>query len=328
MQEGPAQYVDMEVCMGKYILKRLGQSLIVVVIVTIIVFLLMHLLPGDPISIYLGDSATEKQIAYYTKMFGLDQPLYIQYFKWIQGLFLGQMGQSITYSMDVKELLFKRMVCTLSITVPAFVISIFVGIILGVITSTHRGKKMDSIITSLSNIGIAIPTFWIGIILVYILALKMKWLPVQGYVAFSENPISYLKCLVMPVIVLSLGQTASLTRQTRSSMLEVISQDFIRTARSKGISENKVVYKHGLRNALIPIVTLLGGSIGALIGGTVVIEHLFNIPGVGSLMLTAIINKDYMVVQNVTFVIAFIVVICNLLVDILYGYIDPRIRVE
>lgn len=314
--------------MGNYILKRLGQSIIVVFIVTVVVFGLMHMLPGDPIQIYLGDTATPEQIQYYNQMFGLDQPLYVQYFKWIGGLFRGEMGTSITYSIDVKELLLKRVICTLSVTVPAFILALAIGVVFGVVTATHRGKMLDSVLTSIANVGIATPTFWIGIILVYIFALKLGWLPVQGYVAFSESPSEYFRCLVMPVIVLSLGHLASTTRQTRSSMLEVVGQDFIRTARAKGLPEKTVTFKHALRNALIPVVTMLGGAIGGLIGGTVVIENLFNIPGVGSLMLTAIINKDYMVVQNVTFVIALTVVICNLLVDILYGYIDPRIRVE
>jgi len=288
----------------------------------------MHILPGDPISIYLGETATPEQIEYYTQMFGLDQPLHVQYLKWIGGLLKGEMGRSITYSIDVKALLAKRVVCTLSVTLPAFFLSICIGVTLGVISATNRGKKLDSIITSCANVGIAIPSFWVGIILVYFFALTLKVLPVQGYTSFMENPIEYLRKLVMPVIVLSLGQIASLTRQTRSAMLEVVSQDYIRTARSKGITEKRVIYRHALRNALIPIVTLLGNSIGMLIGGTVIIENLFVIPGVGSLMMTSIINKDYMVVQNVTFIIALAVVLCNLFVDILYGYIDPRIRID
>jgi len=314
--------------MGKYILSRLGQSLAVIFLVTVIVFTLMHILPGDPISIYLGETATPEQIEYYTQMFGLDQPLHVQYLRWIGGLLKGEMGRSITYSIDVKELLAKRVVCTLSVTLPAFFLSICIGVTLGVISATNRGKKLDSIITSCANVGIAIPSFWVGIILVYFFALTLKVLPVQGYTSFMENPIDYLRKLVMPVIVLSLGQIASLTRQTRSAMLEVVSQDYIRTARSKGITEKRVIYRHALRNALIPIVTLLGNSIGMLIGGTVIIENLFVIPGVGSLMMTSIINKDYMVVQNVTFIIALAVVLCNLFVDILYGYIDPRIRID
>ena len=199
---------------------------------------------------------------------------------------------------------------------------------MGILSATHRGRKLDSIISVFANLGIATPSFWVGMLLVLILSLKLKILPVQGYTPLTEDFTLGLKKLVMPVIVLSLGQIASKTRQTRSAMLEVISQDYIRTARSKGLKEKTVIYGHALKNAMIPIVTLLGMSIGGLVGGTVIIENLFVIPGMGALMMTAIINKDYMVVQNVVFVIALFVMLCNLLVDILYGYIDPRIRIE
>lgn len=314
--------------MGRYILKRIGQSLIVLVIVTVLVFLVMHMIPGDPVAIYLGETATPEQVDFYTKEFGLDQPLHIQYFRWLTGLFRGEMGRSISFSMDVTQLLPKRIFTTLSVTVPAFVISVILGITLGVLSSTHRGRFLDSFISVFANIGIATPAFWVGIILVYILSLKLGLLPVQGYTPLSEDFVLGIKKLIMPVIVLSLGHTASIARQTRSAMLEVISSDYIRTARSKGLREKTVTLRHGLRNALIPIVTLLGMSVGGLIGGTVLIEQLFVIPGVGSLMMTAIMNKDFMVVQNVVFIIAVFVMVCNLLVDILYGYIDPRIRVD
>lgn len=314
--------------MGRYILKRIGQSIIVLFIVTVLVFLVMHMMPGDPVAIYLGETATPEQVAFYTKEFGLDQPLYIQYFRWLTGLFHGEMGRSISFSMDVTQLLPKRIFTTLSVTVPAFIISVILGITLGVISSTHRGRFLDSFISVFANIGIATPAFWVGIILVYILSLQLKLLPVQGYTPLGEDFVLGIKKLVMPVIVLSLGHTASIARQTRSAMLEVISSDYIRTARSKGLREKTVTLRHGLRNALIPIVTLLGMSVGGLIGGTVLIEQLFVIPGVGSLMMTAIMNKDFMVVQNVVFIIAVFVMVCNLLVDILYGYIDPRIRVD
>ncbi|MGB8452995.1 MAG: ABC transporter permease [Anaerocolumna sp.] len=314
--------------MGKFILKRLGQALVVLFIVTIMVFLMMHMLPGDPVKIYLGETATPEQIEHYTKEFGFDKPLYIQFFKWILGLFRGEMGTSVTYKMDVSGLLIKRVITTLSVTVPAFILSIIIGVTLGVLAGTHRGKKLDSVISVFANIGIATPAFWIAMILVWVLAIKLKWLPVQGYTSLSENFTLGIKKLIMPVIVLSLGHITSLTRQTRSAMLEVVFQDYIRTARSKGLKEKVIISRHALRNALIPIVTLLGMSIGGLIGGTVIIENLFVIPGVGSLMMTAIINKDYMVVQNVVLIISFFVLICNLLVDILYGYIDPRIRIE
>lgn len=314
--------------MGKYILKRLGQTIIVLVLVTLFVCILMHLLPGDPVTIYLGDTATEESRAYYTELFGLDKPVYIQYLKWISGLFKGEMGKSIVYSKDVSELIFTKLGTTLSVVVPAIIFSTIIGLILGTIAAMHRGGKLDSIITSCANVGIAMPAFWIGMVLVFFLAMKLKWLPVQGYISPFEDFVGYLKRLIMPLIVLSLGQIASMTRQARSSVLEVMSSDFVRTAKSKGLKQRTVTYKHILRNALIPIVTMLGGSIGAMIGGTVVIESLFVIPGMGSLLLTAIINQDYLVVQNGVLIIAAFVLICNLIVDLLYGVIDPRIRVN
>ena len=314
--------------MGKYILKRIGQSIIVLILVTVLVFFVMHLMPGNPVQIYLGETATPEQIEYYTKEFGLDKPVYVQYFKWIEGLFHGEMGYSIAFSKDVTELLPERIMTTLSVTVPAFIIAIVFGVTLGVLAATHRGRFLDSLISVFANIGIATPVFWVGILLVYILALKLKILPVQGYTPLSEDFVDGIRKLILPVIVLSLGHTASIARQTRSAMLEVISSDYIRTARAKGLKARAVTLRHGLRNALVPIVTLLGMSVGGLIGGTVLIEQLFVIPGVGSMMMTAILNKDFMVVQNVVFIIAVFVMVCNLLVDILYGYIDPRIRVD
>ncbi len=251
--------------MGKYVIKRLGQSLIVLFIVTVLVFAVMHLMPGDPIKIYLGETATEEQIEYYTQQFGFDKPLYIQYLRWVGGLFKGEMGRSVLYSMEVSKLIPKRLAATLSVTIPAFLLSTVIGIALGILSATHRGRKLDSIISVFANLGIATPSFWVGMLLVLILSLKLKILPVQGYTPLTEDFTLGLKKLVMPVIVLSLGQIASKTRQTRSAMLEVISQDYIRTARSKGLKEKTVIYGHALKNAMIPIVTLLGMSIGGLV---------------------------------------------------------------
>ncbi|MDL2318866.1 ABC transporter permease [Eubacteriales bacterium OttesenSCG-928-A19] len=314
--------------MIRYILKRLGQSLLVLFIVTVMVFLVMHMIPGDPIQIVLGDSATPEQIEFYTKEFGLDQPLHIQYIRWIAGLFRGEMGRSVSFSTDVKQLLGPRIVASLTVALPAFFLAVIVGVTLGILAATHRGKWLDSAISVVANIGIATPSFWIGILLVFIFAIGLGWLPVQGYTPLAENAGQSIRQLIIPVIVLALGPTASFARQTRSAMLEVISQDYIRTARSKGLKEKTITIRHALHNALIPIVTLMGMSLGHVVGGSVIVERLFVIPGMGTLLMTAITSKDYMVVQNVVLIIAAFVLACNLLVDILYGYIDPRIRVE
>jgi len=314
--------------MVSYVIRRIGQSLIVLVFVTLMVFFTMHAIPGDPVAIFLGPSATVEQIEHYTKILGLDQPVFIQYFKWLTGLFQGEMGRSIALAKDVVEILPTRINVTLAITFPALVISTIAGVSLGIWAAIRRGKIADSAISVFSNISIAAPAFWIGILLVYIFSLKLGWLPVQGYTPLSQDFSMGIKKLIMPVLVLSLGRVAGFARQTRSAMLEVIGQDYIRTARSKGLNENNVILRHALRNAIIPVVTLMGMSVSGLIGGTVLIEQLFVIPGVGSLLMTAIMNKDYMVVQNIVFVIALMVLSCNLIVDILYGYIDPRIRLE
>ena len=314
--------------MGRFFFRRVRQSIIVLFIVTIMVFFTLHAMPGDPITMYLGPAATNEQIEYYTQQFGLDQPVQVQYFKWLTGLFSGDMGRSIAFQQDITEMLPERIRVTLSITFPAFVIASILGISLGVVAAVNRGKPIDSIISVIANTGVAVPTFWIAILMVYVFSLQLGWLPVQGYTPLSENFVLGLKKHIMPVFVLALGPTVSFIRQTRSAMLEVVQQDYIRTARSKGLKENIVTLKHALRNALIPILTLMGMALGGLLGGTVLIEQIFVLPGVGTMMMTAIINKDYLVVQNIVLILALSIIFCNLLVDFLYGYIDPRIRTE
>jgi peptide/nickel transport system permease protein len=314
--------------MIRFFLRRIGQSIIVLLIVTIMVFLVMHAMPGDPVAMFLGPSASNEQIAFYTTEFGLDQPLYVQYYKWIAGLFRGEMGKSITYDQNINEMLGERIKVTLSIAIPAFLIASILGITLGIIAAVNRGTGIDALISGIANLGVAMPAFWIAILCVFLFSLKLRWLPVQGYTPLNEDFVLGLRKMILPVFVLSLGPLVSFTRQTRSAMLEVIRQDYIRTARSKGLKEQVVIRKHALRNAFIPILTLMGMAIGGLIGGSVIIEQIFVIPGVGTMMITAIFNKDYLIVQNVVLIVAISIMLCNLMVDFLYGYIDPRIRVE
>jgi peptide/nickel transport system permease protein len=314
--------------MIRFFLRRIGQAIIVLFIVTIMVFFTMHAMPGDPVALFLGPSATTEQIAYYNAQFGLDQPVYVQYFKWITGLFRGEMGKSITFQRNITEMLEDRIQVTLSVAIPAFLIACILGITLGILAAINRGRPIDALITGIANLGVAMPAFWIAILCVFLFSLKLKWLPVQGYTPLNEDFIQGLRKLILPVFVLSLGPLVSFTRQTRSAMLEVIRQDYIRTARSKGLKEQVVIRKHALRNAFIPILTLMGMAIGGLVGGAVIIEQIFVIPGVGTMMVTAIFNKDYLVVQNVVLVVATSIMLCNLVVDFLYGYVDPRIRVE
>lgn len=312
--------------LSKMILKRIFQSIIVILIVTFFVFFLMQLVPGNAITNFLGPNATEEQIAYYTKLFGYDQPLLIQYAKWIQGLFRGEMGRSVALQMEISDILFDRLRITLSIVLPAFAISVVLGVMLGIVAAKHRGTAIDSIISVFANIGMSMPMFWFGMMLIMIFSLWLGVLPTSGYTKFSDGAGEWVRHIILPMIVLSMNPLAKFTRQTRSSMLEVIRQDYVTTAKAKGISQRATTFRHQLRNALIPIITVMGVTLGGMIGGTVLVESIFVVPGLGNLMISSIKGRDFMVVCNGVLVISVAVAICNLLVDILYGIIDPRIR--
>lgn len=316
--------------MNKKILKMIGkrivQSIIVIFIVTLLVFLLMQLVPGDPIVNFLGANATEEQIAHYTEMFGYDKPVLVQYGKWIIGLFHGEMGRSVALQRDITEVIFGRLGITLSIVFPAFILAVVLGVVLGVTAAKNRGTAFDTVISFFANIGMSMPMFWFGMVLIMIFALRLGVLPTSGFEALKDGLGGYVSHLVLPMIVLAMGPLAQFTRQTRSSMLEVIRQDYVTTARAKGIDQKALTIKHQLRNALIPIITVMGVNLGGMIGGTVLVESIFVIPGLGNLMITAIKGRDFMVVENGVLIIAIAVAICNLVVDILYGIIDPRIR--
>ncbi|MDQ0257116.1 peptide/nickel transport system permease protein [Evansella vedderi] len=312
--------------MGAFIIKRLFQTIAVLFFVTLIVFMIIQILPGDPAQTMLGADASQEQIQKLREELGLNDPFIVQYFNWAAGVIGGDLGHSIFYKETVINLMSSRFPITLTIGISALIVTVIIGIPLGVIAAVNRGGAIDSVVVVLSNIGIATPNFWLGILGVYFLSLKLGWLPVQGYVSPFTDPIGGLKTIIMPVLVLAATTIASVMRQTRSAMLEVIHQDFIRTARSKGLKERFVIIKHGLRNALIPVITLLGLQLGNIIGGTVLIEQVFNIPGMGSLLVSSVFMKDFIVVQACVLVIAVLVVFANLFVDLAYRLIDPRIK--
>ena len=314
--------------MTTFIIRRLLQTVVVIFVVTLMVFFIMRTMPGDPVVMYLGPDASKEQIEHYTKEFGLDKSLPVQYLSWIGNIARGEFGESIAYRQDIGPFILERLKVTLIIAIPAFTISVVLGVLLGVIAAIRRGKLVDSIITVMANIGMATPVFWLSILCVYILSLKLDLLPVQGFTWPSEDLALSIQKMIMPVSILALGPLAQFARQTRSAMLEVIRQDYIRTGRSKGLKEKTVIYKHALRNAMIPIITLMGMSLGHMIGGSVLIEQVYVIPGMGDMLITSILNKDYQLVQSAVFVIASGVSLCNLLVDIAYGFIDPRIRIS
>jgi peptide/nickel transport system permease protein len=313
-----------------YIAHRLLQAFMVLVLVTLVVFFAMRYLPGDPIYMILGEgqlsNSTQQQIEEARHEYGLDRPVIIQYFSWVNDLFHGNVGKSITQSISPVVLIKQGVPVTLNLAVISFLISLIIGIPAGVICALRRGTWIDTVVTVLANIGITMPIFWLGTMLIYLFALQLHWLPVQGYTSPFNDLLMNIRQTVMPIFCLSIFPISAIARQTRSSMLEVMRQDYVRTAWSKGLKERFVVIRHALKNSLIPVVTLSGVGLAAILGGSVLIETVFNIQGVGQILFRAISSHDYPVVQTFILVIVVFVLIINMLIDISYGWLDPRIR--
>lgn len=292
----------------------------------------MRLLPGDPILMIVSSeelaNISGDQIETLRHEYGLDKPMMVQYVNWLRGVVRGDLGKSIVFGTQVTEDVMERLPITLHLGIWAFIISIVCGIPLGVVSAVRRGKWLDTWVTLMANLGITAPTFWIGILMIYFFSLYLGLLPVQGYTSPFDNLGLSIKQIIMPVICLSVFPIASVARQTRSSMLEVMGQDYIRTAWSKGLRERLIITRHALKNALIPVVTLQGMMIRNIFSGSVLVETVFNIPGMGRLAVDAVLAQDYAVVQGVTFLIVIVVMVANLVVDLSYGWLDPRIRFE
>jgi peptide/nickel transport system permease protein len=316
--------------MGTYLVRRLIQSIIVILLVTIIVFVGMRLLPGDPIFMLFNpnqvQSFTQEEIDSIRHEAGLDKPLAIQYFEWLGNVFKGDFGKSILNKRPVTIDLAKRIPVTAHIGILAFLVSLIIGVPLGIISSIRRGSWLDTVVTTLANLGITVPIFWLGIMLIWVFAVQLHWLPVMGYTSPFTDFVKNTKQLVLPVFCNSIFGISTNARQARSSMLEVIRQDYIRTAWSKGLTERKIILNHALKNSLIPIVTLAGMGVSVIIGGSVLIEQVFNIPGMGRLAVDSLFQHDYPYVQGITLVMTTAIVVINLLVDLTYGWLDPRIR--
>jgi len=298
--------------------------------VTIIVFVGMRLLPGDPLLMLYDRNRivtfTEEELAAIRHEAGLDKSMVLQYFDWMGGVLHGDLGQSILNRSSVSQDIARRLPRTAYLGFLAFIIGAIIGIPAGVISAIRRATWLDSIVTTLANIGITVPTFWLGVMLIYIFGLKLALLPLFGYTSPFDDFWLSTRQLIMPVFCLAIFPLAGNARQARSSMLEVLRQDYIRTAWSKGLRERAVIVVHALKNGLIPIVTLAGIFVSVIIGGTVIIEQVFGIPGMGLLAVNAIFTHDYPYVQGITLIITVGVVLVNLLVDISYGWLDPRIR--
>lgn len=314
--------------MGTFIIRRLIQTIIVLIIVSLIAFLLLYIIPGDPVVAMLGVDASHEQIENLRRELGLDRPVLVQYINWFMNVLHGDFGKSIIYRENVTDLIIYRLPITFHLGLVSLLLSILISIPAGVISAVRRGSIMDYTITVLANLGMAIPIFWLGILGIYFFSLKLGWLPIQGYTSPFRDFWMNTKQIIMPAVCLAVIPLASLARQTRSSMLEVIRQDYIRTARSKGLKKRTIITQHALKNAIIPVITLLGIQLRNLVGGSVLIETVFNIPGIGRLMVQSVFDKDFLIVQGCIIMIALVVALANLLVDISYGYFDPRIRHE
>jgi peptide/nickel transport system permease protein len=316
--------------MTSYILRRLVQAIIVLLLVTLIVFFAMRLLPGDPIYLLMTSeetkTITEEQIQELKAQYGLDRSLIVQYFDWLGGIFTGDLGTSIRFHYNVGSLIMERVPVTLYLGAIAFIVAHVFGILAGIICAVRRGTWIDTAVTILANIGITVPIFWLGIMMIYLFAVELDWLPVMGYTPPTEDLWLSIRQAIMPVICLAILPMASTARQTRSSMLEVMQLDYIRTAWSKGLREQSIIFRHALKNSLIPVLTLAGLHLGTIIGGSVLVETVFNIAGMGRLAIASVFSRDFLVTQGITVVIAAAVVMVNLVVDIAYGWFDPRIR--
>ncbi len=315
--------------MTRYVAGRLLALVPVILLVSVAAFSFIHLLPGDPVIALLGTSGqslTPQQLQIARHDLGLDRSLPVQYLDWASKAVTGNLGRSAVTRQVITKALRDRFPITLQLTIASFIVSLLIALPTGVIAAYRRNSLLDRILTVIALGGVAMPSFWLGILLILAFAVQVHWMPPSGYVSFGSNATEWLRHLVLPAVTLGAVQAAVVMRQTRSSLLEVLNEDYVRTARAKGLAERRVVLLHGLRNAMLPVVTVAGLQVSRLLGGAVVIETVFALPGFGRYGVDAIFIRDYPVVQAVVLVTAVIVVLTNLFTDLLYGVLDPRIR--
>jgi peptide/nickel transport system permease protein len=309
-------------------LRRLLSAIPVLFIVSLISFGLMRLIPGDPAASIAGTSATPAQIEQLRRDLGLDEPLLMQLLHYYQGLLQGDFGKSLLLGKGVLAATMERLPVTIGLSLYALVLTLLIGVVSGIVAALRQNTWVDQLAMMIAMLGISIPGFFLGLLMIIFFAVQLGWLPSGGYVPFSQDPIGWLRSTTMPAISLALLQAGLLARITRSGMLEVLRQDYVRTARAKGLPERQVILKHALANALIPIVTVVGIIISLLLSGAVVTEALFSLPGMGQLLTQAVLSRDYPMVQGGLLLVTTFLVVVNILVDILYALIDPRVRYE
>ncbi len=314
--------------MGRLLLGRLAGALPILLIVSLITFGMIHLIPGDPATAIAGMSATAEQVANIRHDLGLDQPLWSQLWHWYANLLRGDLGKSLLLGQPVIQATMQRLPVTLALSAYALVLTLALGLVSGIIAALRQNTWVDQLAMVVAMIGISVPNFYLGLLMIILFAVDLRWLPTGGYIAFTTDPLGWLATSTMPAISLALLLAGLLARITRSTMLEVLRQDYIRTARAKGLTETRVVIKHALANALIPITTVVGIIVSLLISGSVVTETLFSIPGIGQLLTQAVLNRDYPMVQGGLLITTALLVVVNIGVDMCYALLDPRVRYE
>ena len=312
--------------MSIFILKRFTALILTLFAASVIVFAVLEILPGDPAALMLGVNAREDTLAALRAEMGLDQPVLTRYVDWVTGLLTGDLGRSYTYDVPVSTLIADRVVVSLPLALIAITLSTAIAIPLGVLAAARHNRPADVAVMGFSQLGVAIPNFWFAILLVLLFAVKLGWLPAGGFAGWDKGVVEALKSLLLPALALALPQAAILARVTRSSVLEVLQEDYIRTARAKGLSRTAALWRHALRNALIPVVTIMGLQFSFLLAGTIIIEQVFYLPGLGRLIFQAIAQRDLIVVKDLVILLAATVVIVNFVVDLLYAVLDPRLR--
>lgn len=309
-----------------YLVRRLLATIPVMLVVAVFVFMMLRLTPGDPAAIIAGDAANAENIAQIRDKLGLDRPIVVQFGIWISNMFQGDFGESFYYKQDVAGLIADRIEPTVALAVLTILIACLIAVPLGTLAAYRQGSWIDRLVMGFSVIGFSVPVFVIGYVLMFVFAVRLDWFPVQGYQPISEGFGGFIHRLILPSSALSVVFIALIARMTRTSVLEVLNEDYVRTARAKGLSESRVLVAHALRNASVPIVTVIGIAIAVLIGGVVVTESVFTIPGLGSLTVDAVLGRDYPTVQAVILLFSFVYVLINLVIDLLYTVLDPRIR--
>ncbi|AYM60142.1 ABC transporter permease [Agrobacterium fabrum] len=312
--------------MSAVLIRRLVSLIITLFAVSLIIYVVMGLLPGDPAAIMLGTSASPDTLAALQKQMGLDQPLPLRYLHWLAGVFRGDFGQSYTYGVPVAGLIIERLAVTLPLALLAICLSVTIAIPLGVAAAKNRNGALDFVAGLFSHVGIAVPGFWVGLLLIIVFSTTLGWMPSGGFPGWSPSFSAGLVALVLPALALALSQAGVLTRVCRSAVLEVMNEDFVRTARAKGLSERVALWRHAVPNAMIPVVTMIGLQFTFLIAGAVLVENVFNLPGLGRLAYQALTQRDIVVMQSVVLFFSALVIIMNFVVDIAYLFIDPRLR--